>query len=106
MMSEATTMALADMLLIDALAKSNVEYNFDKRRIYPLFRDLHLDLSDADTRIDNLKRVIRANYKYCLLGDDSVYVQMLAQGQDTCKGRQKGRGSQGDCRCECVGDGG
>ena len=83
MMSEATTMALADMLLIDALSKSNVQYNFDKRRIYPLFCDLNLDLSDANTRIHNLKEVIRANYKYCLLGDDSVYVQMLAQGRET-----------------------
>ena len=83
MISEATTMALADMLLIDALAKSGVTYDFDKRRIYPLFRDLNIDLSDSRTRADNLKRVIHANYRYCLLGDDSTYVAMLGRGKDT-----------------------
>ncbi|CAF1249383.1 unnamed protein product [Rotaria magnacalcarata] len=83
MVSEATTMALADMLLVDALVKSGVEYDFDKRRIYPLFRDLHLTFDDSKTRIDNLKRVIHANYKYCLMGDDSFYVEMLSAGRDT-----------------------
>lgn len=83
MISEATTMALADMLLIDALSKSDVEYDFNKRRIYPLFCDLNIDLTDSNTRIANLKRVIQANYKYCLCGDDSAYVQILPQGENT-----------------------
>ncbi|UJR32417.1 hypothetical protein I4U23_019879 [Adineta vaga] len=83
MISEATTMALADMLLIDGLAKSNVDYDFNKRRIYPLFCDLNIDLTDSNHRIDNLKQIIQANYKYCLRGDDSAYIQMLPQGKNT-----------------------
>ncbi|CAF1163146.1 unnamed protein product [Adineta ricciae] len=83
MISEATTMALADMLLIDALAKSGVQYDFNKRRIYPLFCDLNIDLMDSNHRIDNLKRLIQANYRYCLRGDDSIYVRMLPQGENT-----------------------
>jgi len=69
--------------LIDALSKSGVDYDFNKRRIYPLFCDLNINLSDPNTRIANLKRVIQANYKYCLRGDDSAYVQMLPQGENT-----------------------
>ena len=83
MISEATTMTLADMLLVDGLSKSGVEYDFSKRRIYPLFQNLNIDLSEPSTRLVNLKKIIYANYKYCLLGDDSMYAEMLPQGRET-----------------------
>lgn len=98
MLSEAVTMTLADMAFVDTLVHSDITYDYRKRAIYPLFQDLRIDLplsppvstdasaEDADkkeqTRQElyrsNLKRVIYANYRYCLLGDDSEYKSMLA----------------------------
>lgn len=73
MLSESTTMALADMMLVDGLRRAGVEYDWTKRRIWPLFRDLKLDSAD----LEQMKLAIQANYKYCLLGDDSLYKTLL-----------------------------
>lgn len=70
-------MALADMLFVDSLEKSGVEYNFAARRIYPLFVDLKINFLDKENFITNLKKVVRANYIYCLRGDDSCYRELL-----------------------------
>ncbi len=81
MISEATTMALADMLFIDSLAKTGVDYNFNARRIYPLFKDLNINFLSEDNEefVANLKKVIRANYLYCLKGDNKLYLQLLQE---------------------------
>jgi hypothetical protein len=88
MISEATTMALADMLFVDALQKSGVEYDFDKRRIFPLFRDLKIDLSvhkevENPEFLEKLRKVVHANYVYCLQGDNSVYRKLLEEAGST-----------------------
>eukprot|EP01125_Pyxidicula_operculata_P015851 TRINITY_DN5400_c0_g1_i1.p1 TRINITY_DN5400_c0_g1~~TRINITY_DN5400_c0_g1_i1.p1 ORF type:complete len:1269 (+),score=275.17 TRINITY_DN5400_c0_g1_i1:199-3807(+) len=77
MASEATTMALADMLFVDSLKQSGVEYDFNTRRIYPLFLDLGMDLTDTAQFVANLKRVIHANFHYCLTGNDEYYKKMI-----------------------------
>jgi hypothetical protein len=76
-------MAMADMLFVDALKQSGVEYDFDHRRIYPLFKSLGIDLSvygNASTPefIEKLRVIVHANYKYCLRGDDSAYKTLIA----------------------------
>lgn len=75
-------MALADMLFVDALKQSGVEYDFGKRRIYPLFCALGIDLSKFSGAQDpefikNLKIIVHANYRYCVRGDDSEYKKLL-----------------------------
>ncbi len=83
MASEATTMALADMLFVDSLQKTGVEYDFNTRRIYPLFKDLGIDFLNKERFVENLKNVIRANFAYCLTGDDSLYRKMIEEnGKD------------------------
>lgn len=77
MISEATTMSLADMLFVHALKTSGIEYDFSKRRIYPLFTALGLSFEDPKTFVENLKVVVRANFLYCLQGDDSEYKRLL-----------------------------
>jgi hypothetical protein len=104
MISEATTMTMADMLFVHALKTSGIEYDFTKRRIYPLFCALGLnfedehgnthDVSSSEAKhlgdnsapagiamsphfIATLKQVVRANYVYCLQGDDSEYKRLL-----------------------------
>jgi len=79
MMSEAITMGIADMFFVDILAKKGISYDYSKRKIYPLFIDLGVNLHNIDKNelVNNLKKVIYANYRYCLLGDDAPYQQML-----------------------------
>jgi hypothetical protein len=71
------------MAFIDTLKRTGVTYDFTARKIYPLFSDLGLSLSDPATRVQNLKQIIRANYLYCLRGDPSVYRDLLAQNGAT-----------------------
>lgn len=77
MLSEAVTMSLADMLFIDIIKKKGIQYDYRERKIYPLFEDLGINLNDKITLHKNLKNVIYAHYRYCLLGDDTVYKSLL-----------------------------
>ncbi len=43
MVSEALSLALADMLFVDHLAHRGIDYDWSKRRIHPLFRCLDVD---------------------------------------------------------------
>ena len=67
MMSEAFTLVLADMYFIDGLTRSGIDYDFSKRRIYPLFKHLKLD----GDPVANLKAVLRASSLFAVDGDDS-----------------------------------
>lgn len=73
MMSEAATLVLADMFFVDALARSGERYDWAKRRIYPLFLDTGLDLSKRD----DLRRLLWANVRFVLHGDDGGYRELL-----------------------------
>lgn len=84
MMSEAMTMVIADMLFVDAVKKSALPeydtYDFNKRRIYPLFLATGLRFSDDPTeRMQTLLTLMRANVAYCLRGDDSLYRDLIQQ---------------------------
>ncbi len=61
-----------------------VQYDFNTRRIYPLFLELGLAFNTPDRALfmKNLKLVVRANYMYCLRGDDSLYRELL--GPEKC----------------------
>ena len=88
MMSEAVTLVLADMLLVDTLRRGGVEYDWGKRRIYPLFADLGLDLDPGPNFLPTLERLLRANVRYCLRGDEGGYRELLAaagKGDDHLK---------------------
>ncbi len=77
MISEASTMVLADMFFVDALRKSGIEYDYTKRKIYPVLLETGIDFSNPDSRVGNLKRLIRANAAYLMRGDDSLYREMI-----------------------------
>jgi adenylate kinase len=72
MMSESITMVMADMYFIDCLNRSDVEYDFDKRKIYPLYKAIK-----AKNPTVEVKDVLYANMKYCLFGDDLFYKNMI-----------------------------
>jgi len=83
MLSEATTLVFADMIFVEALNRSGVSYDWGKRKIWPLFRATGLDPfepKEAQHFLRVFRRLLEANVAYCLLGDDSKYRQLLAEG--------------------------
>lgn len=77
MMSEAITLGLADMLFIDTLVKSGVDYDFSKRQIYPLFQALGFETGESGLGKESLRELLWMNARYCLLGDDAPYLKRL-----------------------------
>jgi adenylate kinase len=72
MMSEALTMVFADMLFIHKLVENNIDYDFNKRKIYPLFKSILNENPNLE-----IKDILYANVQYCLKGDDSYYIKLL-----------------------------
>lgn len=69
MMGEAITLVLADMLFVDNLRKVGLEYDWSKRKIYPLLEALNLDPGSTT----DLRTLLHANMRYALFGDDSEF---------------------------------
>jgi hypothetical protein len=63
MMSEGVSLVLADMCFVDALARdpAHAGYDFAKRKIYPLYREL-------GARRDDLRGIVRAMVAYVVRG--------------------------------------
>ena len=82
MLSEAITLVFADMLFVEALRRGGVEYDWTKRKIWPLFRDCGLDPfkhSDSQHLLSVFRTLLEANVPYCLLGDDTKYRELLSK---------------------------
>lgn len=79
MLSEAITLVFADMLFVEHLRRSGVEYDWSKRKIWPLFRACGLDPFAGSTEhfLSVFRVLLEANVSYCLLGDDSRYRELL-----------------------------
>lgn len=68
MMSEAFTLVLADMLFISLLKKENVEYDYTKRKIYPIFESMEFEITKEN--LPKIKELLWANVCFALLGQD------------------------------------
>eukprot|EP00435_Cladocopium_sp_Y103_P039325 s1523_g10.t1 len=80
MLSEAITLVFADMLFVEHLRRSGVEYDWSKRKIWPLFHSCQLDpFTEGSTEhfLSVFRALLEANVSYCLLGDDSRYRELL-----------------------------
>lgn len=84
MMSEASTLVLADMLYADGLIKNGVDRSCVDKRIYPLFEAIKTvqQISDPQQlsipdKITFIKKLLSANVRYALLGDDNEWKQLL-----------------------------
>lgn len=71
MVSEALSLALADMLFVDQLARRGVDYDWSKRRIHPLFRCL--DVDPEGRFVEAVRALGEATVRYALLGDDGGF---------------------------------
>lgn len=78
MASEAFTMVLADMIFVDHLFKSGYNYDFNKRKIYPLFKTLNIDSSN----IDDIKKLMLANLEYCSKGTIFRYLKLAKNKEE------------------------
>ena len=86
MTSEACTLVLADMLYADSLIKSGVDRTYVDKRIYPLFEAIMSaqkipdpDKMRNEEKIKFIKKLLFANVRYALLGDDSEWRALLLQ---------------------------
>lgn len=68
MMSEAFTLVLADILFISLLKNKNIEYDYAKRKIYPLFENIQFELTKEN--LPKIKQLLWANVCFALLGQD------------------------------------
>jgi hypothetical protein len=79
MISEATSLVLADMLFVDSLARGGVDYDFSRRHAHPLLRATGLDLTAPGALLPGLERLLRANVAYCVEGNEEPW-QALVEG--------------------------
>lgn len=70
MISEAFTLVLADILFISLLNDNHVEYDYSKRKIFPLFENIKFDISKQN--LPKIKQLLWANTCFALLGDDKL----------------------------------
>jgi adenylate kinase len=78
MMGEAITLVLADMLFVDGLKQSGIDYDWAKRKIYPLYQQLDL----PHEPVARLRALLHANMIYALFGDESEFLALLRPGPD------------------------
>ncbi len=76
MLSEAFTLVLADMIFINELVKSGITYDFEKRRIYPLFKSLNVNHNNLSK--EEIKSIIKANVDFALLGNRDGFINLGA----------------------------
>lgn len=72
MLSEAITIVLADMVFIDELVKSGYDYDFTKRKIYPIYKEF----KKSGVSKDRIKELVWANVCFALLGDNKELIRL------------------------------
>ncbi|MNU31241.1 hypothetical protein D3C71_197600 [compost metagenome] len=87
---EALTLVLADMIFIDNMSRSGVEYDFSKRLIYPLYQNMDVGRSLADMR-----SVVKAMALYAVRGDDRLLRSLLKPGQEAMDALEAFKGKYG-----------
>jgi hypothetical protein len=78
MMGEAITLVLADMLFVDGLKQSGVDYDWAKRKIYPLYQQLNL----PHEPVARLRALLHSSMIYALFGDEREFLALLRPGPD------------------------
>ncbi|HRH45045.1 MAG TPA: hypothetical protein PKY82_25635 [Pyrinomonadaceae bacterium] len=71
LMSEAFTLVLADMIFVDSI--QSLEYDFSKRKIYPLFKKTGL----SSTSAEDIKKLLFANARFFIFGDVSEFKKLV-----------------------------
>ena len=72
MLSEAITIVFADMIFVDELVMAGHEYDWTKRKIYPIYKEF----KKKGTYLERIKELVWANVNFALLGDDSKLIAL------------------------------
>jgi adenylate kinase len=75
MMSEATSMIMADMLFINDI-KDKFDYNFSTRKIYPLFKEFCEKYNWNGKEGPLLKYLLKCNFEFCMTGHSDGFVDL------------------------------
>lgn len=75
MMGEAITIVLADMLFVDTLVEAGIDYDWDKRKIYPVYKKF----KEGGVSAERIKSLIEANIRFALLGDDRALIELSSK---------------------------
>lgn len=84
MLGESFTIVLADMLFIQLLDKSGIEYDWSKRKIYPLFKSMDKN----EISLSEIKEIFYANAQFALLGNYD-YLLKIGGAEEFNNYRQK-----------------
>lgn len=93
LMSEAFTLVLADMLFISLLKDGGVEYDYRKRKIYPIFERQKFDITAAN--LPKIKELLWASVSFAVLGQEELFKQrapkeeLAEQAQDFQEYKEK-----------------
>jgi hypothetical protein len=87
---EALTLVLADMIFIDNMSRSGVEYDFSKRLIYPLYQNM-----DVGRSLTDLRSVVKAMALYAVRGEDRLLRSLLKPDQEAVDALEAFKGKYG-----------
>lgn len=76
MAGEAVSLVAADYAFVRTMVETGTDYDFGKRRIYPLFASLDVDAGTDE----GFRQAARASMRYALLGDPSGFRGLGADG--------------------------
>lgn len=79
MISEAVSLVIADMIFVDSLARSGVEYDYSARKAHPLLAASGIDLAAPGALVPGLRRLLEANVAYCVRGDDGPWRALVGE---------------------------
>lgn len=70
LMSEATTLVVADMFFVSCLLEAGYKYEtVENRKIYPMFESMNINIQCKET----FYKLLHASMEFCLLGDPSGF---------------------------------
>lgn len=72
MLSEAITIVMSDMMFINELVESGIEYDWTKRKIYPIFEEF----KKGGVTPERVKELVWANVQFALLGDVEPLIEL------------------------------
>lgn len=75
MMSEAFTLVLADMLFVSLIKKENIDYDYNKRRIYPLFEQMEFTIDKSN--LSKIKDLLWGNVCFALMGREDELLSLV-----------------------------
>jgi adenylate kinase len=96
MLSEAVTMVLADMLYADGLRRQGVDYDYTRRRIWPLLAatEAHTGrslLGSGQLNLELLHDLLSANAAFALCGNAAPYEALVGPAGLEALGRYKAK---------------